>query len=146
MRGHTMKTALALMLLTSMTSGCSWLGFYRLEKAERASPEEAAAVRFPDSLEQGTRLSGPTLAALRVALDDFLPPGSEITREDPEQRVAACLSRRSTYETLLLSREGEALFFVAFVPDLKRCGLAEEILDGGAVYAIDSRGRILDRR
>ncbi|ATB29933.1 hypothetical protein [Melittangium boletus] len=140
-----MKAYLPLMLLASMTSGCSFLGLYRIEKAERAPPEEAATVRFPDSMEEGIRLSGPTLAALRIALDDFIPPGSEFTSEDPDQRVAACLSRRSTYETLLLPREGEAVF-VAFVPDLKRCGLNEEILDGGAVYAIDAKGRILDRR
>ncbi|WP_434385130.1 hypothetical protein [Melittangium boletus] len=142
----TFKTSLGLMLLAGMASGCSWLGFYRFEKPEHAPPEEAAAVRFPDSMEEGTRLSGPTLAALRIALDDFLPPGSAFSTEDPDRRVAACLSRPSTYDTRVYTREAEAVVFVAFVPDLKRCGLTEELLDAGAVYAIDSRGRILDRR
>lgn len=141
-----MKVHIPLMLLAGMASGCSWLGFYRFEKPEHAPPEEAATVRFPDSMEQGARLSGPTLAALRIALDDFLPPGSAFTSEDPDRRVAACLSRQSTYDTLVYTREAEAVFFVAFVPDLKRCGLSDELLDAGAVYAIDSRGRILDRR
>jgi hypothetical protein len=141
-----MKAYLPLLWLASVTSGCSYLGYYKLEKAEHAPPEEAASVRFPDSLEGGLRLSGPTLSALRIALDDFLPPGSEVTTDDPARQVAACLSRRSTYETLLQPQEATGLFFVAFVPDLKRCGLNEEILDGGAVYAIDAKGRILDRR
>ncbi len=134
------------MLLAGMASGCSWLGFYRFEKPEHAPPEEAATVRFPDSMEEGARLSGPTLAALRIALDDFLPPGSAFNSEDPDRRVAACLSQQSTYDTRVYARETEAVFFVAFVPDLKRCGLTEEVLDAGAVYAIDSKGRILDRR
>lgn len=90
-------------------------------------------------------MSGPMAAALEVAMNDFLPSGREVRTNDPDKRIAACLSRRSTYETLVLSTSDD-LFFVAFVPDLKRCGLDDEILDGGAVYAIDGKGRILDTR
>jgi hypothetical protein len=38
------------------------------------------------------------------------------------------------------------LYFVSFSPSLKRCGLERYILDGGAVYAIDGKGRILSVR
>ncbi|MBN8469803.1 hypothetical protein JYJ95_25125 [Corallococcus exiguus] len=41
---------------------------------------------------------------------------------------------------------GEDLFFVGVSPNPARRGLNEPILDGGAVYAIDGQGRILDRR
>lgn len=78
-------------------------------------------------------------------MNEFLPPGSEVKTNDPDKRVANCLSRRSIYETLVL-KANEDLFFVSFIPDLRRCGLDEEILDGGAVYAIDGRGRVLDVR
>jgi hypothetical protein len=78
-------------------------------------------------------------------MNEFLPPGSEVKTNDTDKRVAQCLSRRSTYEALVL-RANDDLFFVSFIPDLKRCGLDEEILDGGAVYAIDGTGRVLDVR
>lgn len=140
-----MRALVPLVLLSSLLNGCSYLGFYRREKAERASPEEAATLTFPNSLEGATHMTGPMMAALAVAMNEFLPPGSAWETEDPDKRVAACLSRWSTYETLVL-KDSDELFFVTFIPDLKRCGLEEEILDGGAVYAIDGRGRVLGMR
>jgi hypothetical protein len=140
-----MKAFVPLILISGMMSGCSFLGYYKREKAERAPPEEAAMIKFPDSLEGGVHLTGPMAAALETAMNEFLPPGKELKTNDPDERVAACLSRRSTYETLVLSASDD-LFFVAFIPALKRCGLDEEILDGGAVYAVDGKGRILGMR
>jgi hypothetical protein len=140
-----MKAFVPVIMLSGLLSGCSFFGYYRRAKAERAPPEEAAKVQFPDSLEGGIHLSGPTLNAVDIAMNEFLPLGKEMKTNDPDKRVAACLSRRSTYETLVL-KDSDDLFFVSFIPDLKRCGLEDEILDGGAVYAIDGKGRVLDAR
>jgi len=140
-----MKAFVPVIALSMMMNGCSFLGYYKYTRAPRASPEEIASIQFPDSLEGGIHLSGPMMNALGVAMNGFLPPGQEVETNDPDKRVAACLSHRSTYETLVLQGDDD-LFFVSFIPDLKRCGLDDEILDGGAVYAIDGKGRILDVR
>ncbi|MCY1030348.1 hypothetical protein OV207_02685 [Corallococcus sp. BB11-1] len=134
--------ALCLGLLGLGLGGCSLLGYHKLPPTPRASPEEAAQVRFPDAFDDATHLPGPMLEALTLALNDFLPPGRKVQTNARDQRIAECLSRRGTYETRVL-RSQEGLFFVSFIPDLTRCGLDAEILDGGAVYCIDGRGRIL---
>lgn len=125
-------------------SGCSYFGYYKREKAEWAPPAEAAMVKFPDSFEEGVQLTGPMVAALEVAMNEFLPPGSEVRTNDPDKRIAQCLSRRDSYETFIL-RERDDLFFVLFIPVLERCGLDDAILDGDVMYAVDGRGRILGR-
>lgn len=127
-------------------TGCSLLnhlGYYKRPSAERAPQEEAEKVRFPDSFEPGTRLSGSTMAALKVAMDDFLPVGSKARSDD--ERIALCLSRWETFDTSVL-QASEDLYFVSFLPRLSRCGLDVTLLDAGATYAIDGRGRILDVR
>lgn len=136
--------ALAALLCIPLT-GCSLLGYHKAKKASWAPPEEAAALVFPNSFKEGAHLSGPMMAALEVAMNEFLPPGAELKTQDPDKRMAECLSRRSTFDTHVL-QAGNDLFFVWFSPDTSRCGLSEPILDGGAVYAIDGQGRILDRR
>ncbi|MBZ4419321.1 hypothetical protein [Myxococcus sp. RHSTA-1-4] len=140
-----MNRALITALLALPLTACSLFGYHKLPKAERAPPEEAARVEFPDSFEDGIHLTGPMAAALEVAMTEFLPPGSEVKTNAKNKRVAQCLSRRSTYETLIL-KASDTLYFVAFIPDLKRCGLEDEILDGGAVYAVDNMGRVLGVR
>lgn len=139
------KTLIPAVLLSSMLSGCSFLGFYVQRHAERAPPEEAARINFPESIENEIHVPGPMAVALEIAMNEFLPPGSRVTSNDPDKRVANCLSRRSSYEILLM-RASDDLFFVKFIPNLERCGLKDEILDGGAIYAIDSKGRVLDVR
>ena len=140
-----MRKILPLILLSTLTSGCSYLGYYKHVKAERAPPEESSKVQLPTSSEGGTHLTGPMLSALGVAMNEFLPPGQTFKTNDPDKRVALCLSLWSTYETLV-QQSSDDLFFVTFIPDIKRCGLQDIILDGGAVYAIDGKGRILDVR
>lgn len=100
-----MKLLIPAALCIGLLSGCSYLGYYKREKPEWAPPEEASKVRFPDSFEGGVHLTGPMVAALEVAANEFLPPGAEV--------------------------EG-------------KCGFDSAILDGGAVYAIDGGGRILE--
>jgi hypothetical protein len=137
-----MRTLLLGLLAGTVLSGCSLLGYYKLEKAERAPPAEAAQVRFPDSLEGGTELNGPAVAALEVAMKDFLPPGRKVHWSDGYKPLEDCLSRRDTYDTLVVPY-GDGLFYVSFSPVIERCGLKTAILDGGAEYVVDGRGRIL---
>ncbi|GMU05244.1 hypothetical protein [Corallococcus caeni] len=138
---HGLRT-LGFGLLGLGLSGCGLLGYHKLPVAPRASEEEAARVRFPDSFDNATHLPGPMLEALSLALNDFLPPGRKVQSNARDPRIAECLSRRDTYETHVLRSE-DGLFFISFIPDLSRCGLDAEILDGGAVYCVDGQGRIV---
>lgn len=130
-----------LLACAGLLSGCGYFGYYRHTPAERASPEEAAAVRFPDSLETGVRLTGPMMAALQVAMDDYRPPGIRPEKLTPPD---SCLARWEYIQTTVL-QVSETLFFVEFAPDLRACGPGYIVLDAGATYAIDGQGRILGR-
>ncbi|MFY2556173.1 hypothetical protein ACN469_00860 [Corallococcus terminator] len=139
-----MKTSplIALLCGASLLSGCSLLGYHKPRKAERAPPEEASKVTFPDSMEQGVHLDGPAMAALEIAMNAFLPPDRKPDARD--EALARCLARRDTYDASVL-KENDDLYFVSFLPRLSRCGIELEtpLMDAGAVYAIDARGRIL---
>lgn len=125
-----------------LLQGCAFLGIYRYKKAVWAPPEEADTVRFPDSMEKGVHLTGPMMAALKVAMDDYLPPWTNPEKEKtPEGR---CLSRWDVMDTTVM-QAGENLFFVRIIPDFTKCAPGVIVLDAGAVYAIDGQGRILDR-
>jgi hypothetical protein len=138
-----MKSLLPLVLCCSgVLTGCSLLGLYRLEKPQWAPPEEAAAVQFPNSMEGGVRLTGPMMRALKVAMNDYLPPGTR--PEDQKTPEARCLARWDTINTTV-QQASDDLFFVRFSPDLSRCAPGFIVLDAGAVYAIDGQGRILAR-
>ena len=97
-------------------------------------------MKFPDSFEKGSHLDGSRLSAVKVAMDEFLPPGRKLTGDNPQ--LASCLSHWETYEVSVL-QSPEGLFFVRFSPVISRCGLDVTVLDAGAVYAVDARGRIL---
>jgi hypothetical protein len=142
-----MKSLMPVVLCCSWgLMGCSVLshfGYYKHHKAERAPPEVAEKVEFPNSFEKGVHLNGPMMAALKVAMGDFMPPGVKVKDED--ERLAQCLSRWETFDTSVL-QASENLYFVSFVPRLSRCGIEEIVLDAGATYAVDGTGRILDMR
>ncbi|WP_434388118.1 hypothetical protein [Melittangium boletus] len=80
------------------------------------------------------------MAAVKVAMDAFMLPGSRV-KGDNEQ-LAECLSRWETYDASVLQPK-EDLFFVRFFPMIERCGLDVMVLDAGAVYAVDAKGRIV---
>ncbi|XXF78953.1 hypothetical protein P2318_04130 [Myxococcaceae bacterium GXIMD 01537] len=130
------------LLCSSLLSGCSFFGYHKVPKAVRAPPEEAAAVRFPDAFDKGLPLDGPTLVALTVALNEFMPP--EARAQDRDEKLARCLSRRDTYDVAIL-KENDDLYFISFTANLGRCGIQDDgtALDLGAVYAIDGKGRVL---
>jgi hypothetical protein len=143
MPGKIMRRVFTALLSAGMLSGCSLLGYQRIPKAERAPPDEARSIRFPDNFDEGAQLTGPMMAALEVAMNDFLPLGSRVKTNDSDKSIAECLSKRSTFDTQVM-KASDNLYFVSFSPSLKRCGIKDYILDGGAVYAIDGKGRILD--
>lgn len=120
--------------------GCGFLGIYRHQKAEWAPPEEAEKVKFPNSFEKGTHLRGLEMKAVKVAMDEFLPPGTKVKADNA--LLGECLSRWETYDMSVL-QASEELFFVRFFPVISRCGIDAIVLDAGAVYAVDVRGRIL---
>ncbi|WP_144370234.1 hypothetical protein [Myxococcus stipitatus] len=97
---------------------------------------------FPDSFTGAVDLQGPLVAALEVAMNEFLPPGSKVKSHGDSEALSECLSRRSTYDVQAMAY-GEGLFYVSFTPHVGRCGLSDEILDGGAEYVIDGKGRIV---
>lgn len=123
-------------------TGCSYLGYYKHEKAVWAAPEEAARVEFPNSFEGSVLLTGPMMNALNVAMKEFRPPGWKVRTNDGDKRLAQCLSRWDTFDTSVLKAD-DNLFFVRFFPVISRCGINDIILDAGAVYAVDGQGRIL---
>lgn len=139
-----MKTSAltALLCLALLLNGCTLLGYHKVRRAERALPQESAKVSFPDSMEQGVHLDGPTVAILEVALNEFLPPDAKA--EARSEKLAKCLSRRDTYDVTIL-KENDDLYFVSILPRFSRCGIELEtpIMDVGATYAIDRNGRIL---
>jgi hypothetical protein len=132
---------LTLLCCSGFLSGCSYFGYYKYRKAEWAPPQEAAAVKFPDSMEKGVRLTGPMMAALKVAMDDYRPPGINSKALTPPD---GCLASWEYINTTVLQVD-DNLFFVEFSPDLRNCGPGFIMLDAGATYAIDGRGRILAR-
>jgi hypothetical protein len=138
MRARLLAVGWCLAALT----GCSYLGYYKHEAAERAPPEEAAKVEFPEALEGGVRLTGPMMAALKVAMADYRPPW--VRPEDQKQPEDKCLADWSYIQTSVV-QAGEDLFYVLFTPDLRACGPGFIVPDAGALYAIDGKGRILAR-
>lgn len=131
-----------LVCCTHLLTGCSLLGYHKYEKARRAPLAESEKVTFPNSYAEGIQLDGPSLAALSVALNEFMPPGSEA--KTPSEPMSRCLSRRDTYDVSVLKAD-DGLYFVNILPDLSRCGIepTTPLLDVGATYAIDKEGRIL---
>jgi hypothetical protein len=140
-----MKALLSLSLFccASALAGCNYR-FYIHKKAEWAPPEVVTQIKFPGSTAGSLSLDGPTLKAVDVAMNEFLPPGTKVKSHD--ERLARCLSRRETYDVSVL--RADSLFFVTFSADLSRCGfdLDVMVMDAGAVYAVDSHGRILGKR
>lgn len=137
-----MKSLLpAALCCASILTGCSFFGYYKHNKAEWVPPGEAQAVEFPSSLEAGVKLTAPMMAALKVAMDEYRPPG---INPDTLKLPDRCLARWEYINTRVL-QVNDDLFFVEFTPDLRKCGPGLIVPDAGATYAIDGKGRILAR-
>ncbi len=139
-----MKPSLWILLgCSSAMLGCSYFGYYKYERPQRAPPEGSAKVQFPNALEGGAQLTGPMMLALKVAMADFRPPWIKPEKQQyPEDK---CLADWRYIHTTVVQAE-ENLFYVLFTPDLRQCGPGFVVLDAGALYAIDGQGRILARQ
>ena len=124
-------------------AGCSFFGYYKYKRAERAPAEESSNIKFPNSYEAGIHLDGPAMAALEVARNEFLPLHARGISHSRE--MANCIARRDMYDVTVL-KANDNLYFVSFLPRLERCGIVPDVpvVDLGRVYAIDGAGRILD--
>lgn len=138
-----MRLLPSLLCCASMLTGCSFFGYYKHEKPTWAQPEEGAKIQFLNSLEGGTRLTGPMMAALKVAMDDYLPPS--VRAEDQKYPAGKCLAQWK-YINVTVFQASDDLFFVLFIPDLSNCGPGFIELDAGVEYAVDGKGRILAKQ
>jgi hypothetical protein len=106
-------------------------------------PVLSANVKFLNSLEGGVRLTGPMMAALKVAMNDYRPPN--VTPESQKTPEGQCLAQWEYVNTTVFQASDD-LFYVLFAPDLSQCGPGFIVFDAGAEYAIDGRGRILAKQ
>lgn len=98
---------------------------------------------FPDvdELQPGdVRLDGAGYHALRVAIEDLLPPG----RKPPPGDLARCLDDEASYH-YQVQRRGE-LYFIRIVLLPERCDPRGVYVDGGVRYVVSADGRILRKR
>lgn len=86
------------------------------------------------SEQQAYELDGTLLRAIRIAADDFLPPGGD---DQP------CWDRQEAHRYRVI-RQGD-IIFVRITEDVDYCGLSYVSVDSGAKYAISTDGRILRR-
>jgi hypothetical protein len=102
------------------------------------------SIRFPRFFDQqatrvGARadpyeLDGPTLRAIQIAANDFLPP---------RDKNPPCEYRQEAHHYRVI-RQGD-IVFVYIYENPTYCGFSSPALDSGAKYAISTDGRILRR-
>ncbi|NRD50763.1 hypothetical protein [Corallococcus exiguus] len=133
-------------MVCALSQGCSHFGYHKYERPERIPPEEGARIRDPQAFQTTTELEGPAFAALQVAMKDFFPPDAKASGN--HERLVRCLGRRDLFD-VRIQKVNDDLYVIAFSANLGRC---EEmppdavVLDAGATYFIDGKGRILDIR
>jgi hypothetical protein len=94
---QTMRLFFPFMLCCSgLLLGCSYFEYYKYERPVWAPPAEAAKVAFPDSHEGAVQLTGAMLKALEVAMNDFLPPGTNPEGKKTRSSNALHAERRTT--------------------------------------------------
>jgi hypothetical protein len=147
-RRLNMLSRLPPILVGAMACGCSAFGYYKYERPERIPPEEGTRIRDPDpeAFQAMNTLDGPTLAAFQVALKDFFPPGAKASGTD--EQLVQCFSRRDLF-AVHINKVNDDMYRISFSPDFDRCDEIPPgtvIMDGGATYLVDGRGRILDIR
>ena len=147
MRMRRLSSVFIGLAFCGLSQGCSLFGYYKYERPERIPPEVGDRIRDPDpdTFVATTEMDGPTFAAFRVALADFMPPGSKASGNDDQ--LVRCFNRRDVMD-VRINKVNDDLYLVSFGANIKRCDLppGTVVLDGGATYLIDGQGRILDIR
>lgn len=107
----------------------------------KSKPGEPFSFPDVDELEPGdVRLDGTGYRALRVAIEDLLPPG----RPPPPDKLARCLGDEANYH-YQVQRRGD-LYFIRIVLLPERCDPTGVYVDGGIRYVVSADGRILRKR
>jgi hypothetical protein len=130
-----MKRLLPLLLLCACLPACAF--FQRPPRPVYAPPQEAANFTWPKILppEGHQYLSGTTLAAVQLAMEDFLP--WDIKPHKGATLREICLYKRDSYDVNVVPGV-ENLLYVEIFPRPGACDMGGEIvLDLGALYAID---------
>jgi hypothetical protein len=121
--------------------------FQRPPRPAHASPQEAASFAWPTMLPTEGRqvLSGPMLAAIQLAMEDFLP--WDLKSQAGATPRELCLDRRDSYDVVAVPG-AEGLIYVEILLRPEACPMdGEVLLDAGGIYAIDTRNwRILSAR
>ena len=128
-----MKRSL-LLVLCALLPACAL--FRRPPRPVYATPQEAAAVTFPVEpleLKGSVTVSGNLLAAVELAMEDFLPWDLQLPTGATPREV--CLSKRESYDMIAAPGEG-GLVFVQIWARPEACE-GPTALDLGAYYAID---------
>ncbi|WP_224373157.1 hypothetical protein [Hyalangium versicolor] len=128
-----MKRSL-LWVLCALLPACAF--FRRPPRPVYAPPQEAAAVTFPVEpleLKGSVTVSGNLLAAVELAMEDFLPWDLRVPTGATPREV--CLAKRETYDVIAAPGDGGLVFVQIWV----RPGACEGpmAVDLGAYYAID---------
>ncbi|MCY1040897.1 hypothetical protein OV208_06135 [Corallococcus sp. bb12-1] len=118
-------------------SGCAL--FHRGSRPVHAPPEEAARIQFPlDLPEDAQTLAGSMVTAMQLALDDFRPLDLKPHKGATEEEL--CLYQRESYDvTAAAGPEGVTFVQITLKPQL--CEKQGPIMDMGATYAVDVKGR-----
>lgn len=127
---------------------CAWLPacmlFQRPPRPVHAPPHEAVNFEWPQVLPSEGRehLSGTLLAAIQLAMEDFLPWDLKTPKDAPPREQ--CLDKRDSYDVVAVPG-GEELVYVEILLRPGACEMdGEVLLDAGGLYAIDTRNwRIL---
>ncbi|NOK00106.1 MULTISPECIES: hypothetical protein [Myxococcus] len=118
--------------------------FQRPLRPVHAPPEEAAAFEIPLALPTEGRqvISGTTLRAIQLAMDDYLPWDRKLP--SGATPLHECLNRRESYE-VATAPVSPGVMLISIIPNPDVCDIGTApVLEGGATYAIDVSGwRIL---
>ncbi|SEU34177.1 hypothetical protein [Stigmatella erecta] len=137
--GNTPPPLLVGLLLCALLPACAL--FPRPPRPIHAPPAEAAAVTFPMDLptKGSVSLSGPTLAAIQLAMEDFLPWDTHPHEGATPREV--CLYQRESYD-VIASPGAEGIIYVELFPRTGACEMGgPPVMDFSAIYAIDAKGK-----
>ena len=125
-----------LWVLCALLPACALL--QRPPRPRHASPQEAKGVTFPMELlatEGNVSLSGTMLAAIQLAMEDFLP--WDVKPHEGATLREVCLYKRDSYD-VIAAPGSEGLVFVEIYPRPGACEMGgPPVLHFSAIYAID---------
>ncbi len=126
-----------LLMLCALLPACAL--FQRPPRPVHAAPEEAIGLEFPIDLptQESVSISGPMLAAIQLAMEDFLH--WDIKPHPGATPSEVCLYQRESYD-VIASPGAEGIIYVEIFPRTGACEMGGPPVKGfDVIYAIDSR-------